>query len=333
MADVITSETGLVQEFLAPLAVGEPGAFGLLDDCAVLTPRPGMDFVVKTDPVVAGVHFFPNDKPGDIAWKALAVNVSDLASKGASPRAYLLALSFPQAPEREWMRAFAEGLREAQTAFGCTLIGGDTDKVAGPLSIAVTVIGEVPTGRMVRRGTAKAGDLIFVSGSIGDSALGLHARTNGFARKFWPIDAEERTVITQRYLRPAPRLGLRVAVLSHASASMDVSDGLAKDLGRMAAASGVAATVQLTQVPLSTGGAKIAAAIVEWQTRVLSGGDDYEILCAIPPQRVAGFQKDATAAGVRVTEIGVFGSGAGLTILDQAGVPVVLDRTGWDHFG
>jgi thiamine-monophosphate kinase len=140
----ITSETSLVQEFLAPLASAEPGAFGLLDDCAALTPRPGMDWVVKTDPVIAGVHFFPNDKPGDIGWKALAVNISDLAAKGAIPRAYLLALSFPAAPEREWMAAFAEGLRAAQTAFGCHLVGGDTDKSTGPLSIGVTVFGEVP---------------------------------------------------------------------------------------------------------------------------------------------------------------------------------------------
>jgi thiamine-monophosphate kinase len=238
----------------------------------------------------------------------------------------------PAAPTPEWMSAFADGLRQAQTAFGCTLIGGDTDKVAGPLSIAITVIGEVPAGRMVRRGTAQAGDLIFVSGTIGDSALGLHARGNGFARKFWPIEPEERLYLAQRYLRPQPRLGLRAALLTHASAAMDVSDGLAKDLERMAAASGVAATLDASRVPLSTGAAKIAGAVSEWQTRVLTGGDDYEILCAVPPSRRDGFQRDARAAGVPVTEIGLFGAGAGLTVVDAHGRPVVLDRKGWDHF-
>jgi thiamine-monophosphate kinase len=329
----ITSETSLVQEFLAPLAVAEPGAFGLLDDCAALTPRPGMDWVVKTDPVIAGVHFFPNDKPGDIGWKALAVNVSDLAAKGAIPRAYLLALSFPTAPEREWMSAFAEGLRAAQTAFGCHLVGGDTDKSTGPLSIGVTVFGEVPTGRMVRRATARVGDIVYVSGSIGDSALGLHARTNGFARKFWPIDTEERAYLNLRYLRPVPRLELRQALLAHASAAMDISDGLAKDLERMASASGVAAHVRLADVPLSSGAAKIVASIAEWQTKVVTGGDDYEILCAVPPSRAAGFERDAVASKMRVTAIGTFAAGAGLSIVDPSGAVVVLDRTGWDHFG
>jgi thiamine-monophosphate kinase len=330
---VITSETSLVQDFLAPLATGEAGAYGLLDDCAALTPKPGMDWVVKTDPVIAGVHFFANDKPGDIAWKALAVNVSDLAAKAAIPRAYLLALSFPSAPEREWMAAFADGLRAAQTAFGCHLVGGDTDKTTGPLSIGVTVFGEVPSGRMVRRGTAKAGDVIYVSGSIGDSALGLHARTNGFARKFWPIDADERAHFTARYLRPTPRLGLRAALLAHASAAMDVSDGLAKDLERMARASGVAAEVCLDDVPLSSGAAKVVGSVAEWRTKILSGGDDYEIICAVPRARTEAFEKDAKAAGVRVSPIGVFSDGVGLSIVDAVGAPIIIERTGWDHFG
>lgn len=329
---IIASETVLVQEFLAPLANGEPGAFGLLDDCAALTPTPGMDLVFKTDPVVAGVHFFPHDAPADIAWKALAVNVSDLAAKGAKPRAYLLALALPHAPERGWMTEFAAGLKQAQTAFGCTLIGGDTDKVSGPLSVSITVIGEVPTGRMVRRGTAKAGDAIFVTGTIGDSAMGLVGLQSNFPRKLWPISKAEHKLMAGRYYRPQPRLDLRAALLAHARAAMDVSDGLAKDLERMASASGVAATLHAGKVPLSAVAAKVAAYAPDWLTGVLAGGDDYEILCAIPTERADAFQHDAAAAGVQVTQIGAFGKGTGLSVLDANGALVELQRKGWDHF-
>ena len=168
----ITSEADLIA-MLTHLTAGAPGAFGLRDDCACLTPRPGYDLVLKTDPVRAGVHFFPDDPPAAIAWKALAVNVSDLAAKGARPVAYLMALSFPAPPTRTWVTEFARGLGAAQAAFGCHLIGGDTDRSPGPLSIGITVIGEVPLGAMVRRDTARPGDAIYVSGTLGDSGIGL----------------------------------------------------------------------------------------------------------------------------------------------------------------
>ena len=330
--DVIRSETVLVQEFLAPLSAAEPGAFGLLDDCASMTPAPGMDLVFKTDPVVAGVHFFSHDAAADIAWKALAVNVSDLAAKAATPRAYLLAMALPSAPTRGWMEDFAAGLLEAQTAFGCALIGGDTDKVTGPLSISITVIGEVPTGRMVRRGAAKAGDLIFVSGTIGDSAMGLVGLQGSARRRLWPISKAEYQSLATRYYRPQPCLALRPALLAHAHAAMDISDGLAKDLERMASASSIAATLNAARVPLSAIAAKVVASAPEWSTGVLVGGDDYEILCAIPPEYADAFKRDAATAGVQVTLIGAFSAGAGLTVLDAKGAPVELQRKGWDHF-
>src|SRR5262245_48460657 len=153
---------------LAPLTEGDPAAFGLKDDCALVTPPPGTDLVLKTDPVAEGVHFLPGDPAGDIAWKALAVNVSDLAAKGARPLGYLMALSFPEAPAGAWMAGFVEGLRAAQAAFGCHLLGGDTDRRPGPLSISITAIGSVPRGSMVPRGSARPGDVLFVSGTIGD---------------------------------------------------------------------------------------------------------------------------------------------------------------------
>lgn len=325
-------EEAIIQEFLAPLARNFPGAFGLKDDCALLTPEPGTELVLKTDPVRAGIHFFPDDPPADIAWKALAMNVSDLVAKGARPLAYLAALSFPETPRREWMAQFARGLGEAQAAFGCHLIGGDTDRAPGPLSIAITAIGIVPRGRMVRRGTARAGDVLFVSGTIGDSAMGLYARSNGFARRFWPLDEAERAWLEQRYRRPQPRLALASALIEHASAAMDVSDGLVKDLDRMARASGVGARVEMLRVPLSVAGAKVAASVPEWRVRAMTGGDDYEVLAAVPATRADAFKADAAASGVAVNAIGQFEGEAGVRVLGADGAPVAVDRTGWDHF-
>ena len=172
-AETIEGEESLIQGYLAPLAAGFPGAFGLQDDCALLTPEPGTELVLKTDPVMAGVHFFPDDAPDDIAWKALAANVSDLAAKGAQPLAYLMALALPVAPKHAWMQRFVLGLGQAQQAFGCHLIGGDTDRRPGPLTITPMVIGEIPCGQMVRRSAALSGDIICVSGSLGDASLGL----------------------------------------------------------------------------------------------------------------------------------------------------------------
>jgi thiamine-monophosphate kinase len=170
--DPLHGEEAIVR-VLAPLAQGFPGAFGLQDDCALIAPAPGTELVLKVDPVAEGVHFLTDDTPEDVAWKALAVNVSDLAAKAARPLGYLMALSFPEAPATAWLTRFAAGLAQAQARFGCHLIGGDTDRRPGPLTMSVTMIGSIPQGRMVRRATAHAGDTLFVSGTIGDASLGL----------------------------------------------------------------------------------------------------------------------------------------------------------------
>jgi thiamine-monophosphate kinase len=325
-------EEALIQTYFAPLAKGYPGAFGLRDDCAAIRPEPGTDLIVKTDPIRAGVHFFENDAPDDIAWKALAVNVSDLAAKGARPIGYLLALSFPDAPDAVWLRTFAAGLASAQAAFGCHLVGGDTDKASGPMSVSITVFGDVPAGRMIRRDGAQPGDHLFVSGTIGDAGLGLHARQNDFARRFWPIDANERDFLSQRYLRPQPRLALRDCLLRHASGAKDVSDGLAKDADRMARASGLALTVDSRLVPLSRPAQKIAEQVAEWRLKVLTTGDDYEVLCAVSAERAEAFFAEAGQAGVPVTRIGAFRAGEGTAVMGPDGETVSLDQQGWDHF-
>jgi thiamine-monophosphate kinase len=320
---------------LAPLTEGAPGAFGLKDDCALLTPEPGTELVLKTDPVAEGVHFLSVDPPEDIAWKALAVNVSDLAAKGAQPVGYLMALSFPEAPSRQWLTAFAAGLGEAQRRFGCRLLGGDTDRRPGPLTVSITVVGVVPQGLMVRRGTAKPGDLLLVSGSIGDAALGLALLRDPAPGAAWGLTAAEAEALVRRYRRPEPRLAVGPALRAYASAAMDVSDGLAKDLDRMLRASRVAGRVSAADVPLSGAARKFVAHGPDRDRRLaqlIAAGDDYEVLAAVPAARAAELRAAAAAAGMPMTEIGRLSPGAGLHIYAPDGLPLSIDRTGWDHF-
>jgi thiamine-monophosphate kinase len=318
---------------LAPLAEGVPGAFGLLDDCALITPEAGSELVLKTDPVAEGVHFLPDDAPEDIAWKALAVNVSDLAAKAARPIGYLMALAFPDAPSTDWMARFVAGLRQAQQRFGCALLGGDTDRRPGPLTVSITVIGAVPLGRMVRRGMARPGDKMFVSGTLGDAALGLGLRKTPALAGTWGLSPVEADHLRRRYTRPEPRLGLGAALRDCASAAMDISDGLAKDVARMCAASACGGRVGSARVPLSAACARALGARPGLIAQVLTGGDDYEVLAAVPAGQATAFRAAAAAAKVDVTEIGGFLEGRGLVIDGADGHPLTLAKSGFDHFG
>lgn len=335
--DSLRGEAAII-EYLAPLAAGYTGAFGLTDDCAAFTPTPGHDLIVKTDPVAAGIHFFPDDDPADIGWKALAVNVSDLAAKAAIPRAYLMALSFPEPPTRAWMRDFARGLGEAQTAFGMHLIGGDTDRRPGPVTVSITVFGEVPSGRMVRRAAAQPGDRLYVTGTLGTAAIGLALLRQRDLAGRWKLTDNDADLAIRRFRRPEPRLALHTALLAHARAAMDLSDGLAKDLGRMCRASGCGATVRLSCVPRDP--AAIAAVAHDdgrWND-VIAAGDDYEVLVAVAPERAADFERAAQRDGgaaipsFAVTWIGEMTAAAGVAFLEISGRPYPLAQTGWDHF-
>ncbi|HWE16343.1 MAG TPA: thiamine-phosphate kinase [Hyphomicrobiaceae bacterium] len=341
MASPIASQEELHGEdaiiaLLAPLASGAPGAFGLKDDCALLTPEPGTDFVLKTDPVAEGVHFLAGDAPEDIAWKALAVNVSDLAAKGATPVGYLMALSFPEAPSRGWLSAFAAGLKEAQGQFGCHLLGGDTDRRPGPLTVSITVVGSVPQGRMVRRGTAKPSDVLFISGSIGDAALGLALLRDPALASAWGLAAPEVRSLIRRFHRPEPRLALGPALRQCASAAMDVSDGLVKDLDRLLRASCVAGHLAAADVPLSVAARKFVGHATDQAdrrlARLITAGDDYEVLAAVPAAHAADFRVAAAAAAIPVVAIGRLIAGSGLHIDGPDGRLLRLDRPGWDHF-
>lgn len=330
--DKISGEDTIVQGYFAPLAAGFAGAYGLEEDCAALTPEPGHDLVLKTDAIAEGVHFRPDDAPEDVAWKALAVNVSDLAGKAARPIGYLLSLAFQSTPDRAWLERFTGGLRVAQEHFGLVLMGGDTDRRPNaPLSVTVMVIGSVPTGRMVRRGTARAGDFVYVSGTLGDSAIGLKVH-DGPTAAAARLPEADRSFLEQRYLRPEPRLGLRDALLSHAHAAMDISDGLVKDLGRLCRASSLAATVHVDKLPVSQPARRAIAEQPALGELPLTGGDDYEILATVSPEEAEAFEALAKSAGIQVTPIGSMHQGSETHVLGADGKPVSLARAGYDHF-
>ncbi len=331
MTGRISNETELIQTYLAPLAAGYSGAFGLHDDAALIASEPGFDLVVSTDPIIAGVHFFANDRAEDIAWKALAVNTSDLSAKGAAPLAYTMALAFPEAPEHSWMAAFAGGLKEAQAAFGCHLIGGDTDRTTGPLSISITAFGRVPKGQMVRRGTAGVGDHVFVTGTLGDAALGLEIHRDP-SRFQSHLPASDLRFLVGRYLRPSPRVEMAAVLRGFASAALDVSDGLVKDAGRLAALAGARAEFQLSLLPLSAPARQLIAKDGGHMTALLGGGDDYEILFSVPEARIADFQKALKSVRIPIAEIGVIVAGQGVAVLNERGQPVEVGAGGYDHF-
>ena len=328
----VDSEVDLIQHYLAPLAAGNPGALSLSDDCAVLACPSGEELVLTTDAVAEGVHFISGEEPGSIAWKALAVNVSDLAGKGARPLVYLMALSFPEAPDENWMAGFALGLAAAQERFGIRLAGGDTDRRPGPITVTITAIGSVPAGTMVRRGAAKAGDRLFVSGTLGDAALGLALRQDATKARAWGLTPDEAEHLACRFRRPEPRIELAEVLRASASAAMDISDGLAKDLASMCRVSGVGARVHGCDVPLSSAARKIVGIDPGRFRDVVAGGEDYELLVAVSPERVAEFVAGAAAAGIGVTEIGGVATGQGITIEGLDGTALALSRGGWDHF-
>ena len=239
--------------------------------------------MLKADAIIGGVHFFADDAAEDVARKALRVNLSDLAAKGAAPLGFLLSLALPKEIGDDWLSGFAQGLRADVQEFSCPLFGGDTDRTPGPTTISIAMFGSVPEGTMVRRAGAKPGDRVFVTGTIGDAALGLALRKGAS----WTLTEAQRAHLASRYLLPQPRNALAEAVRAHASAAMDVSDGLAGDLAKLCRASQVAATIDVARVPFSDAGKAVLAHDAGMIEPALTGGDDYEILCAVPPAKVA----------------------------------------------
>lgn len=329
MADDRTSaEDRLIARHFAPLAT-HPGALGLSDDAAFIKPPPGCDLVLKTDAIIGGVHFFPDDAPHTVASKALRVNLSDLAAKGARPLGFLLSLALPKDIGDDWLADFANGLRGDAVLFSCPLFGGDTDRTPGPAMISIAMFGAVPEGAMVRRAGARPGDLVFVTGTIGDAALGLHLRRGDVQ---WPLDAAQRQHLVSRYLLPQPRNALAEAVRLHASAAMDVSDGLAGDLAKLCRVSQVGAEIEADLVPYSPAARAVIAHDPALRETALTGGDDYEILCTVPLGKADGFRAAARAANVPVAKIGAVVEGEGARFRDAQGNALAFERLAFSHF-
>lgn len=321
------SEDDLIALYFAPLA-GAAG-LGLNDDVALLAPPVGRDLVLTTDALVGGVHFFADDPAGAIARKALRVNLSDLAAKGAEPIGFLLNLALPSDWTAPWLEAFASGLGEDATLYGCPLLGGDTVKTPGPLTLAITALGAVEAGRMAARTGVRAGDRLYVSGTIGDAALGLRLRLGQGPELAEPHGRH----LLSRYLLPQPRLALAPAMAAHAHAGMDVSDGFVGDLAKMLRVSGVTACVDLARLPLSPAAAAAIAADPALFEIAATGGDDYEILAAVAPNESAGFEAAAAAAGVAATLIGEAFAGAGPPrFIGRDGRETAFARGAFSHF-
>jgi thiamine-monophosphate kinase len=325
-----TAEDRLIARYFRPLATA-PGAFGLVDDAAALTPPPGCDLVLTTDGVIAGVHFFPDDPPDSIGRKALRMNLSDLAAKGARPLGFLLSLALPAGTDETWIGAFAAGLGEDAARYGCPLFGGDTDHTPGLMSVSIAAFGAVLHGKMVRRSTAKPGDCVVVTGTIGDAPLGLELRRDRGLAQRWRLTDAAATRLEERYLLPEPRNALAEAVLQYASAAIDVSDGLAGDLAKLCRASTVATDIDVSCVPLSDAARAAIAAAPPLLETVLTGGDDYEIALTLAPDKLPQFQAAARAAGVAVTEIGRVQAGEGARFMHD-GKELAFARASYSHF-
>ncbi|GAA0887881.1 thiamine-phosphate kinase [Rhodanobacter soli] len=299
---------------------------GIGDDAAVLAPPPGKELVVAIDTLVEGVHFPPGTAAADIGWKALAVNLSDLAAMGASPAWALLALTLPSA-DAAFVEGFAEGFAKLAQPHRLALVGGDTTR--GPLTVSVAVHGFVPPGQALTRAGARVGDAVLVTGTLGDAAAGLHALQHP------PRDDDGRTglrgFLVERLNRPTPRLAVGTALRGQATACVDVSDGLLADLGHICAASGVAAEIEATLLPRSS-------ALLELYDDTtalhfaLSGGDDYELCFTVPAARVAELQAGLARLGCGATKIGRIVEGDGVRVRAADGAWLATDRPGWEHF-
>ncbi|WP_313915394.1 thiamine-phosphate kinase [Tahibacter sp.] len=321
------AEFALIEEIRRRCSVPRADVLlGIGDDAALLLPRSGNELAVSMDSLVAGVHFPHTADAFDIGWKALAVNLSDLAAMGAEPAWATLALTLP-AIDTEWLAGFCDGFAALARAHGVALVGGDTTR--GPLTITLTVHGFVPAGQALRRDGARVGDCILVSGVTGEAAAGLGCLL-AHALLCEP-DETDRAHLLERLNRPIPRVALGIALRGLARAAIDVSDGLRQDLGHIAARSGLAATIRTNCLPPSVVLSRVgdAAQRLRWQ---LTGGDDYELCCAVPPDRVPDAQVAAAALGIALTVIGHFDAGSGVRVVDASGNTVELPRGGWEHF-
>lgn len=324
---VSLGEFDMIARYLAPLAAEVPGAFGLTDDAAIFALPPGHDAVVSSDAMVEGVHFLATDGARRIARKLLRVNISDLAAKGARPLGYQLILGLPGPLDETWLAAFCGGLAEDQAAFGMPLYGGDTVRSPAGIVLGVTAFGTVPAGTMIRRAGAQVGDDLYVTGSIGDAALGLEVKLNH--RLF---SSAATLFFDARLHLPIPRLGFGLGLRTLASAALDVSDGLVQDAGHLARASGLSAVITVASVPLSIAARQALTEDPDLASKILTGGDDYELLFTAPASLRGDIAALSAVQGLAVTRIGHMAVGQGVITLDAGGRPFDPGVGGFQHF-
>jgi len=314
-------EFELIARYFAPLS-GEAG-LGLLDDAACFSVPHGKDVVISKDMLVANVHFFATDVPGNIAFKALSANVSDIVAKGASPVYYLLGLSLPSDINHAWLADFSSGLAEAQNYYDIELAGGDTTSTKGPLTLSVTIFGYVESGQMIKRSGAMAGDDIYVSGTIGDAALGLKS-TQG--------KCPSSEVFIQRFNRPLARASLGKRLIGAAHAAADISDGLLADIGHICKASSCGARLHVANIPLSEAARGCLSKDATLWPAIWAGGDDYEIVFTAPVTHRNLIKEISDSIDVSVTRIGTILKGSAVELVDLSGETVQIDQTGYKHF-
>ena len=315
------NEFEIIKKYLSPLAKNADGALSLIDDAAILKTPKNYDAVITKDAIVAGVHFVGDEPAEKIAQKILRVNLSDLAAMGAIPHAYFLALMLPKTINENWIKSFAKGLAETQKEFGITLMGGDTTS-SPTLAFSVTAIGLVKSGKALKRSGAKIGDDIFVSGTIGDSALGLYVIKNKL----------KNSHLINRYLIPQPHIELGQELHGIASSCMDISDGLIQDLSHITSASGVGAVVNWQDIPLSQAAKKLLPSIKNKYQTIAAGGDDYELLFTANPKFSVKLQKISEKLSLPITKIGKITSSKQVLLLDNE-IEVNLSVKGYNHFG
>ncbi len=323
----------IIERYFAPLARNTAGAFNLKDDAGLISPPDGHEAVLTTDMIVGGVHYLEGAAPRDIGYKALAVNISDLCAKGAKPSVYLLSVALPEKLDPAWLEGLSEGLSEAQSDFGCTLLGGDTVRTPGPAALSITAIGFVPAGRMVHRSGARPGDRVYVTGTIGDAALGLALLRDPKSASSGHLSPDHKEHLLNRHRRPRPPVTAIEVVRNHANAAMDISDGLAGDFAKLCAASNVGGRLDSTAVPLSDAARQWLGAEPARLADIITGGDDYELLATVPQNAQENFEGECCCSAIPLKAIGeIIDPGGGFSVLGEDGKALELELLSYAHF-
>lgn len=325
-------EFEMISRYFAPLAAADPGALGLADDAALLTPEPGRRLVITTDSLVAGVHFPVEEDPALVAAKLIGVNLSDLAAMGATPWAYTLSVAWPKDLDAGWVELFAAGLAREQETYGIHLVGGDTVATPGPLTLCLTALGSAEEGRELRRSGAQAGDDVYVSGTIGDAALGLKVLKGSLGG----LPKTHSEALLARYRRPLARVRLGQGLAGLAHGCIDISDGLVADLGHVVRASGCDATIDADRVPFSDAARAAIAIEPALMETAITGGDDYELLFTAPPSAAVAIGELAAELDLPLTAIGRIapreGEDGKVGVVDGKGRELSLKTGGYRHF-